>query len=87
MTSNAELMKKWRRLLEINTAEAGARLEMSPRAIEDIEQSRRRDGDVLTRIALESLIYDAGHEAETKSAALAAVAERENKSKNRKKPS
>lgn len=87
MTSNAELMKQWRRLLEINTAEAGKRLEMSPRAIEDIEQGRRRDGDVLTRIALESLIHDAGHEAECKSAALAALSERGNKSKKKKSPS
>lgn len=78
--SNAELMRQWRQLLEINTAEAGKRLEMSHRAIEDIEQGRRRADDALTRIALESLIYDAGHEAEVKSAALAAVAEREKKS-------
>lgn len=77
--SNAELMRQWRKLLEINTAEAGTRLGMSPRAIEDIEQGRRRAGDTLTRVALESLIYDAGHEAEVKSAALAAVVERKKK--------
>lgn len=81
--SNAELMRHWRQLLDINTAEAGKRLEMSPRAIEDIEQGRRRADDFLTRVALESLIYDAGHEAAVKSAALAAVAEKK-VSKSRK---
>lgn len=74
--SNAELMRTWRRLLEINTAQAGERLEMSPRAIEDIEQGRRRADDVLTRIALEALVHDAAHEAECREAALAALKEK-----------
>jgi len=74
--TNAELMRSWRKLLEINTAEAGARLEMSPRAIEDIEQGRRRADDELTRIALLALLKDAAHEAECREAATAAVAER-----------
>lgn len=72
-------MKKWRKLLKINTAEAGKRLEMSARTVEDIEQGRARSDDVLTRIALEQLVYEAAHEADVKSAALAAVAERERK--------
>ena len=54
--SNADLMREWRALLDINTAAAGERLAMSGRAIEDIEQGRRRADDELTRIALLSLI-------------------------------
>jgi predicted transcriptional regulator len=54
--SNADLMREWRALLGINTAAAGERLAMSGRAIEDIEQGRRRADDELTRIALLSLI-------------------------------
>lgn len=77
-------MRKWRRLLEINTAEAGKQLGLSPRSIEDIEQGRSRDGDVLTRVALDALIHDAAHDAECREAALALVREREKKSKNRK---
>ena len=74
--TNAELMKEWRRIAGYNTERAGEELEMSPRAIEDIEQGRRRDGDALTRIALEALIHDAAHEAECRNAALAAVKEK-----------
>jgi predicted transcriptional regulator len=76
-------MRKWRRLLEINTAEAGRQLGLSPRSIEDIEQGRTRDGDELTRLGLQALIRDASHEAECRDAALAAV--REKQLKNRKK--
>src|SRR5262245_5831468 len=79
----ADLMRKWRRLLEINTTEAGERLGLSSRSIEDIEQGRTRAGDELTRLGLEGLIHDASHEAECREAALAAL--REKKSKNRKK--
>jgi predicted transcriptional regulator len=79
----AELMRKWRRLLEINTTEAGRQLGLSPRSIEDIEQGRSRVGDELTRLALDALIHDAAHDAECRSAALALL--REKKSKNRKK--
>jgi len=75
----ADMMRAWRRLLDINTEAAGKTLGLSSRAIEDIEQGRRREGDVLTRIALEALIYDAAHEYECRTAALAAVAERERK--------
>jgi predicted transcriptional regulator len=57
--SNASAMKEWRRLLGLNTAKAGAKLGLSSRAIEDIEQGRRRSGDVLTTIALASLLADA----------------------------
>lgn len=87
MSSNADLMKLWRRLREINTAEAGRRLGMSPRAIEDIEQGRRRAEDVLTRLALEALVHEAAHEHECRSAALAAANEREKKSKKSRNPS
>jgi DNA-binding XRE family transcriptional regulator len=81
----AELMRQWRRLMDYNTAQAGEFLGLSDRAIEDIEQGRRRDGDKLTAIALRSLMSDAGHEFECRDAALAAVAERERKvSKSRK---
>ena len=57
--SNAEAMKEWRRLLGISTAQAGEKLGLSSRAIEDIEQGRRRAGDVLTTLALAALINDA----------------------------
>ena len=57
--SNASAMREWRRLLEISTAEAGKKLGLSSRAIEDIEQGRRRAGDVLTTVALAALIADA----------------------------
>lgn len=52
-------MREWRTLAGLNTTEAGARLGLSGRAIEDIEQGRRRADDELTRIALKTLIDDA----------------------------
>ena len=52
--SNAELMRTWRRLLEINTTEAGKRLEMSSRSIEGIEQGRPFRYEKILRLALES---------------------------------
>lgn len=79
MESNADLMRKWRKLADLNTEKAGEWLGLSSRAIEDIEQGRRRAGDELTRIALESLIHDAAHSYECRTSALAAVAERERK--------
>ena len=57
--SNADLMREWRKLAGLNTARAGDRLNMSARAIEDIEQGRRRADDKLTEIALKKLIEDA----------------------------
>lgn len=54
--SNADLMREWRGLAGLNTASAGELLALSGRAIEDIEQGRRRADDELTRIALLSLI-------------------------------
>lgn len=57
--SNADLMREWRKLAGFNTAAAGERLGLSARAIEDIEQGRRRADDELTRIALKKLIDDA----------------------------
>lgn len=56
--SVADLMREWRKLASINTAAAGERLRLSSRAIEDIEQGRRRADDELTRIALKKLIDD-----------------------------
>lgn len=56
--SVADLMREWRALAGINTAEAGARLGLTGRAIEDIEQGRRRADDELARIALKKLIAD-----------------------------
>jgi predicted transcriptional regulator len=55
----ADLMRAWRAAAQLSTAEAGARLGLSPRSIEDIEQGRRRADDELTRIALKKLIEDA----------------------------
>lgn len=57
--SVADLMRDWRRRTGLNTAEAGERLGLSGRAIEDIEQGRRRAGDVLTALALKNLIKTA----------------------------
>jgi predicted transcriptional regulator len=56
--SNADLMREWRALAGVNAAAAGERLGLSGRAIEDIEQGRRRDGDELTRLGLLRLIDD-----------------------------
>lgn len=57
--SVAELMREWRRLAELSTSDAGARLGLSSRAVEDIEQGRRRADDAFARIALKKLISDA----------------------------
>lgn len=54
--TNAALMREWRRLACLSTAEAGERVGLTSRAIEDIEQGRRRAADVLTTIALRALI-------------------------------
>ena len=57
--TTAELMREWRARAVLTTADAGKRLGLSSRAIEDIEQGRRRANDELTRIALKKLISDA----------------------------
>jgi len=57
--SVADLMRAWRNAAGLNTFEAGARIGLSARAIEDIEQGRRRANDELTRIALKKLLDDA----------------------------
>ncbi len=62
-TDVAALMRQWRRAADLNTSEAGARLGLSARNIENIEQGRRRAGDELTRIALEALIAQLDDEA------------------------
>ena len=54
--TNATLMRRWRKAAGYSTAQAGERLGLSGRAIEDIEQGRRRVDDEVLRIALESLI-------------------------------
>ncbi len=54
----ADLMRQWRAAAGLTTAEAGERLDMSGRSIEDIEQGRRRADDRLTEIALKKLIGD-----------------------------
>lgn len=83
--SVAELMRKWRTLMDYNTDRAGEFFGLSGRAIEDIEQGRRRAGDRLTTIALQSLMQDAAESYEHRSSALAAVAERERKTTKRQK--
>lgn len=62
----AELMREWRTLAGLNTAQAGERLGLSSRSIEDIEQGRRRAGDELTLIALEALIGELKKVAKTR---------------------
>jgi transcriptional regulator with XRE-family HTH domain len=57
--SVADLMREWRKLAGLNTAAAGERLGLSARAIEDIEQGRRREGDELSRLGLKKLIETA----------------------------
>ena len=55
-TTIADLMREWRTLASLNTSAAGDRLGISSRTVENIEQGRRRVGDVGLRIALEALI-------------------------------
>ncbi len=55
----ADLMRQWRTLASLNTTEAGDRLGISARTVENIEQGRRRVGDVGLRIALVALIVAA----------------------------
>jgi predicted transcriptional regulator len=74
--SNAELMRLWRRLMDFNTERAGKELGLSPRAIEDIEQGRRRADDMLTRIALDALVHDAAHDRDCRLAATAILREK-----------
>lgn len=57
--SVADLMRAWREHADMTTAEAGARLNLSRRTIEDIELGRSRADDELARIALEKLSTDA----------------------------
>lgn len=52
----ATLMRRWRQMAGLSTEQAGARLGLSPRSIENIEQGRARAGDELTRVALLALI-------------------------------
>lgn len=52
-------MRAWRAAAGLSTAEAGERLNLSRRTIEDIELGRSRANDELARIALEKLSTDA----------------------------
>jgi len=58
--SNADLMREWRALAGFTAKQAGLRLHVSERTIENIEQSRRREHDVFVRIALEKLTQSSG---------------------------
>lgn len=55
----SELMREWRTVAGLSTSEAGERIGLSGRTVEQIEQGRRRDGDVLTALALQALIAEA----------------------------
>jgi transcriptional regulator with XRE-family HTH domain len=55
----ADLMRQWRAAAGLSTTEAGDRLGLSPRTIEDIEQGRRRAEDHLSMIALNALLTEA----------------------------
>jgi DNA-binding XRE family transcriptional regulator len=57
--TNADLMRQWRLAAGLTTTEAGNRLALSRRTIEDIEQGRRRAGDQLSMIALNALLTEA----------------------------
>lgn len=85
--SVADLMREWRRLAGLNTAQAGEELGLSSRSIEDIEQGRTRSNDVLTHHGLEALIAQErlhkGHDQQQRDSALAAVAERKIKNDKR----
>lgn len=59
LKSVADLMRAWRAAAGLSTAEAGERLNLSRRTIEDIELGRSRANDELARIALEKLSTDA----------------------------
>lgn len=53
--SNADLMRETRRRFGINTEGMGRVLGLSSRAIEDIEQGRRRVDDRVLELALKNL--------------------------------
>lgn len=54
--SVADLMREWRRIAGLSTADAGEQLGLSRRTIEDIELGRSRANDRLAEIALKKLI-------------------------------
>lgn len=57
--STAYLMREWRTITGLSASDAGARLGLSGRTIEDIEQGRSRAGDVLAQLGLQKLIEEA----------------------------
>lgn len=57
--TTGDLMRQWRYRCQLTVADAGARLGLSGRTIQEIEQGRRRANDILTRIALLALIREA----------------------------
>lgn len=54
------LMRQWRQVAGISRKEAGARVGLSHRTIESIENSKLRQGDILTELGLHGLIKAAG---------------------------
>lgn len=56
--STAYLMREWRTITGLSASDAGARLGLSGRTIEDIEQGRSRAGDVLAQLGLQKLIEE-----------------------------
>ena len=57
--SVADLMRTWRADAGLSTAEAGERVGLSRRTIEDIEQGRIRVDDELTRAGLKYFLENA----------------------------
>lgn len=53
--SNADRMRQFRQRFGLNTEAAGRVLGLTSRAIEDIEQGRRRDGDRVLMLALKNI--------------------------------
>jgi len=53
--TNAERMRDFRRRFDLNTEAAGRVLGLSSRAIEDIEQGRRRVDDRVLVLALKNI--------------------------------
>lgn len=53
--TNAARLREFRRRFDLNTEAAGRVLGLSSRAIEDIEQGRRRVGDRVLELALKNI--------------------------------
>ncbi len=57
--SVADLMREWRAVAGLTTAQAGERVGLSRRTIEDVEQGRIRVNDELTRAGLKYFLENA----------------------------